>query len=428
MTPLRETVKPPSRTAQVPLFLQSNDKFHTLSPERQQTLSVIYQGLFQRSGKDAAQTWLESQLESAKAATTPYSPLGNRLETLKTYLKAPRDPTRNTPRSPTPGLETKTGTPAPPKAPEAVLTPLESLDQKIAFLEAQLSPTGFRCYRLLLEVAHKVARARGYAPGVGVVTFFCPQEIVAHVLGVDRTTIWRNLPKLIALGLLDAAEWKGDLYGDTRNAGYLWQVKLDPTSPHKPRLRHDEFKHPWRDLTADVEAHKTAFKTVKKPRRFEGCEPMQQSLAKKSSKQAVDQILSWALPPALHQDSLTMTVAPQHLAPLSLETLLDVPYAEQQERNEIVNSAALAIAFTLGDSHSKNFYHRLIWNLLRQFDRGNNWFEAVYTQVLRTRADVKEGYAKSGGALLHSRLKGAGFWDELKRTPPYRVGGRPLAA
>jgi hypothetical protein len=379
---------------------------------RQQTLSVIYQGLFQRSGKTAAQKWLETQLEGS---ALPRSPWGNRLDTTKTHLEAPRNPFSDTLRSRNSPFEAKTATATPPKAVKGFSASETGVEERIAFLKPQLSPTGFRCYHALLEAAHRIAQVRGYAVGVSAVTFFCPQEIVAHALGVDRTTVWRNLPKLIELGLLDASEWKGDLYGDTRNAGYLWQVKLDPGSIFKPRLTHEEFKHPWRDLTADVEARRTAHRSVK--------EPMQQSLSKKDIKQVVNQILAWALPPRSQKSPLeiSMTVAPQ------LEAVLDVPTTPRGERNEMVDLAARAIGYTLGDTNAVSlaFYRRLLWNLLRRYDRGQDDFMSVYEMILRARSDYREGFARKAGALLHSRLKTWAVWEDVRRTPPYRVGESP---
>ena len=448
MQAIRERTKSTSRTAQIPILIQKHDKFHTLPVERQQTLGVIYQALYQRSGVVAAEKWLETQLKAQSPTSLPLLTRASHLETPNPHPTHPQNPLPEPPRSPISPLKPQKGVLVPPKTLKPVLTPLSvqsqefsqiDLDKLCAPLESQLSPTGFRLYRILLESGFEVSKARGYSPNVGVVTYFCPQEIVAHALGVDRTTIWRNLPKLIALGLLDASEWKTDLYGDTRNAGYLWQIKLNPDSPHKPRLTQEDFKHPWRNLRADVESQHTAYRLTQssspvgetEQQNENGVESiqvqsMQQSLSKKDTKQVINQILSWALPPLPNQSPLCMTVAGQNPAKLSLETLLDVPYAEKHERNQIVDNAAQAIAFTLNDSHSTNFYRNTLWNLLRQFDRGNNWFMPFYQLILRTRTDLKEGFARKGGALLQARLKQCGFWDELRRTPAFRVGERPM--
>lgn len=274
----------------------------------------------------------------------------------------------------------------------------------------------------MLETAFNVAKARGYAPATSLVTFFCPLEVVADALGCHRTTLWRSLPKLKALNLLDAREWKTDLRGETKNGGYLWQLKLDFRAPFQPKLKHEEFKHPWRDLNADVAQGRTAH------------QQLQQSSPQESYKKGVNQLLAWALPPEAKQPPplpVGLTVAGEKPTRVfALETLLDLPGVSKKQRNEMVNLTAQAIASSLGDLSpiSKNFYRRVLWNLLRQFDQGNDWFQDFYDVVSRVRTDYQERYAKKPGALLISRLRKWHNWQELEATPPYSVATGPLQA
>ncbi len=98
-----------------------------------------------------------------------------------------------------------------------------------------------------------------------------------------------------------------------------------------------------------------------------------------------------------------------------------------KNRNAAVGVAAGALARALGDTRSLGFYQRLVWQLLRAHDRGWDFFGVVYTETVRVLADRREGYAKKPGALLVSRLKKSGCWDELWRDPGQWVG-RPVVA
>jgi hypothetical protein len=414
---LRDKGESPSRTAKKPVVLLKDDQLHISETHR-----LIYVALVEKHGQAHADAWLER--EESKLGHRKLPPLTKAsalLEPPQPHLQVVQDPPKDTPRSPISGFETKTATATPPKAVKGVLTRSEDVERRLQDLPPLgLSPTAHKLYKLCLEVALVVAEARHYSPGVSVVTFFCPQEIMANALGVNRTSIWRNLPALFELGLMDAGEWKTTLDGETKNAGYLWQVKLEPSSPHKPRLKLHDFKHQWRDLKADVRQGKTAYNALHPT--------MQQSLELLGSKEAIEKILIWALNPSDNPPSLdTMTVAPAFSG--GVEIVLDVPYTPKTERNEMVDAAARAMALALRDtSKHLNFYRRLLWNLLRRFDQGQDYFSAIYDRLLWSRGDLQEGKVRSGGALFISRLQGWNGWEEVRRTPPYRVGMPPLQA
>jgi hypothetical protein len=232
-------------------------------------------------------------------------------------------------------------------------------------------------------------------------------EIVAAVLEVNRHTVRRNLTRLFQAGLVDAREWKTDVGGETRNAGYLWQVKLDPNSPVQPRLQADEFQHPWRDLGADINAGLTAYSQ------------RQQSKSPQANKVDITSVLAWALPLGIKPLPFsTVTVADSPVEPQpSLAAMFDLPYLASHNRASVVDCAARAIAYHLGDQHSLTFYRRLLWRFAQLSDRGMNWFQPRYDQVLRAGTDVREGFARRGGAVLISRLKGWAIWDELEHLP-----------
>lgn len=426
-SPNRERTKSTSRTAKVHASLQKDDQLHISETHR-----LIYHALVTKHGQAHADTWLRGEQSKGKT-NLPTLKRASWLN-VQNFSVATHEPKEeqkaDNPQeqkhvseassSPISGLEAEGGTVTPSETLTGGLTLQEKISEQTQHLQSQLKPTGLNLLRVLLETGHEVAKARGYSPHVSCVTFFCPQEIIVKALGVVRSTVWRNLQDLKALDLLDASEWKTDLNGATCNGGYLWKVKLDPHSQSKPKLNIEEFKHPWRDLTADVMEGKTAFNTV------------HQSLPQEEIRYGVKSILTWALPPkpnkkpSLPVSSLTDAQGEKRV--YSLESILDLPGVERSERNEMVKLTARAIGYCLGDTSvvSRHFYHRILWNLLRQYDQGNDWFGAFYNFASRVRTDFNERYAKKAGALLISRLKQWPLWQQLDTTPPYRVATGPL--
>ncbi len=280
-----------------------------------------------------------------------------------------------------------------------------------------LSGTAIRLYQALRETAVHVGAARGYVGSVTHVTVHLPLEVVALALGRHRVTVWRTLPKLRALGLVDARPHKTTSAGQTRNDGTLWAVRLNPDEGTPARLTYDEMKHGgWRDLDRDRRRGRTAFRAVREHRE----KRVQQS--KDSPQEGFDLqlLLSWSLPPETDQNPVTPDCCTGSRR--DLEAVLDVQYAGQEERGAAVDGAARALAANLGDAGSVMFYRWLLWQLLRLEAAGQAapW-HMVYEQARRARVDAAEGFARRPGALFVSRLKGSPWWDEVARASG-RVG------
>ncbi len=86
--------------------------------------------------------------------------------------------------------------------------------------------------------------------------------MLAFELGIHRPTVWRQLEPLVVRGLVDHRVHKMALNGKTRNDGTLWAVRLTPNKGKRVRLSHEEMKHPWRDLGADIKRGRTAYKAM----------------------------------------------------------------------------------------------------------------------------------------------------------------------
>jgi hypothetical protein len=243
-----------------------------------------------------------------------------------------------------------------------------------------------------------------------------PLEVLASVCGIHRVTAWRHLPALRELGLIDYRAHKGTLRGETRNTGTLFQVRLNPSAGSKCRLSYGDLKHKWRDLDLDVKRKRTAYRTLKN----------HHATVIKASTNELDilRLLEWTLPPKPTKTPLK----PDRCAPrqVSLEAVLDVKHAPREDRNQMVQLAAQALAAALADSGSTNYYQKLLWQLLRCYNAtGEDYSYQVYIMAQRARTDTLEGFARRPGALFVSRLKHAPFFDEVMNSPPNRVGIKP---
>jgi hypothetical protein len=243
-----------------------------------------------------------------------------------------------------------------------------------------------------------------------------PLEVLASVCGMHRVTAWRHLPALRELGLIDYRAHKGTLRGETRNTGTLFQVRLNPSAGSKCRLSYGDLKHQWRDLDLDVKRKRTAYRTLKNR--------LQQSVKTSTNELDVSRLLEWTLPPKPIKTPLGSDCCKSKR--VDLEVLLDVRHAAKNERNQMVELAALALSQVLSDHNSMSWYQKLLWQLLRRFDAtGDDYSYQVYLAAQRARTDTLEGFARRPGALFVSRLKGAPWWDEVIRQPPTRVGTLP---
>ena len=274
-------------------------------------------------------------------------------------------------------------------------------------LQETLPATAYRLYTGLHEAAVEIAKARGYHPRTSRVSFFCPAEVVAEALGMHRNSIYNHLPLLKDLGLIDARAHYTTLRGKTVSDGTVWCIKLNPHQGKSARLSYDDLKHQYRNLAEDVREGRTSWQLV-------------QSKETPKSKGDLNLILLFALPPAHEKTPLHMT------AHGSVECVLDVPYASREERGQMVDTAARAVAAYLGDD-SVNFYRYLLWQLLRVYDsnQGDYW-QNIYTMIKRAGVDREEGFARSAGALFVSRLKDWNAWELIRSTPPVSVAVRPM--
>jgi DNA-binding transcriptional ArsR family regulator len=277
-------------------------------------------------------------------------------------------------------------------------------------LPQTLSQTAREIYKTLVHIGVEVTQRRGHATTASEVVMHIPVELVAEAVGVSRVSLWRHLPALRELGLVDARTHKATCRGQVRNSGTVWRVRLSPLRGSRARVSSDDLRHKWRGSEIRGAASFRALKHT-------------QTIQEKSLK--IEILIAWALSPSTYQSPVELYVKPTQTR---LEALLDVTGVGKAERAQAVDRAAQALAQALRDSSSLNFYRRLLWQLLRHHDSTQeDYGYQVYLAAQRAQIDAREWSGlRKPGALLVSRLRGSEWFKEIMGAPPTRVGVRPL--
>ena len=269
-------------------------------------------------------------------------------------------------------------------------------------LPQSTSQTARELYKVLVEVAVRVEQARGHAATVTEAVLHLPVELLSDCLGVSRMTVWRHLPALRELGVVDhrthKASWR---YGDrieTRNSGTVWRVRLSPLRGPKARVSADDLRYRHRGRVMFGAASKRVLLRTR-------------TIQDRAIK--ILELVNWSLSPGSITPVSTLGNSPAQSA---LETLLDLTTSKREDRSKAVDSAATALAQALRDAGSLNWYRKLCWRLLRRSDAGQDISYTVYLQAQRACTDQQEGFARRAGALFHSRMKTAPWFSEIMTT------------
>jgi hypothetical protein len=271
-------------------------------------------------------------------------------------------------------------------------------------LPSELSKTAVRLYTALCAAAIETARAKGFSANVTHMTMHCPVEQVAKACRLSRQSVWRHLPALRELGVLDYRTHKANCRGLVRNSGTVFQVRLNPSSGSKCRLSFADLKFKWRDLDRDVRQGRTSYRALQHT----------EAQASKEKEIDISAITDWSL--AVTKPNPVMSSVCSKGSRVSLESLFDVRFSRTEERAKAVDTAATALSQALADSRSVNFYRRIVWGALRASQAGTDYFQVIYNMVVRAQVDLQEGFARKAGALFCSRLKAAGLYDDLLRS------------
>jgi len=268
----------------------------------------------------------------------------------------------------------------------------------------------------LVILALAVKQTRGHKSAAQL-TVHQSAELLAQVLSLSTASLYRYLPLLREVGLIDyrgsksSATFEGE--SCTRADGTLIAISLRPGTQAKLGV-HDYGS--YRDLDADRRAGRTAYRYLQE---------LRESPKTSTGQWGLKPLIIWALAPGYcHSLPLDVTLS---LPSLALETILDVPAVDFSDRCKAVELAAGAVAANLADGQSHRFWCDVLWRLLRLHDQGRaeGSFGVVYHVVKRCVIDAQEGFARKPGALAQSRLKSWQGWEELRRVELRRVGPVP---
>ena len=277
-------------------------------------------------------------------------------------------------------------------------------------LPQSTSQTARELYKVLVEVAVRVEQARGHAATVTEALLHLPVELVADCIGVSRMTVWRHLPALRELGLVDhrvhKASWKCGDRVETRNSGTVFRVRLSPLRGPRARVTADDLRHKHRGRMMFGAASK---RVLLRTRNIQGNRLMK-----------ILELVNWSLSPGSITPVYSLGNSPAQSA---LETLLDLTTSKKGDRAKAVDSAATALAQALKDAGSLNFYRLLLYRLLRRYDTtGRDDTRVILLTAQRCAVDAYEGFARKPGALFVSRLKAHGWLEAVMNAPPLRAG------
>lgn len=260
-----------------------------------------------------------------------------------------------------------------------------------------------RLYTALVATGLEVAREKQYSHKITEVTFFAPAESVALSIGCHVSSLYRWLPTLTALNLVAATGHYCTHNGQVRQDGTVWTVKFRQ-SDKRARVGFDWLKKSYRCLGADIDTDRTAWNQIRE--------------SKATTEKAtinLKHILCWALSTPSKNPIMFDSRFSQRV---DISAIFDVRAVPKQNRAETIYNAAKTISSAVQDGNtSQRFFMAVLWNLCRIRDRtGVDYFAMLHTMICRVRADVEEDFARSGFALLYSRLKQAGLLEGLLRS------------
>lgn len=278
-------------------------------------------------------------------------------------------------------------------------------------LQTPLNPTAVKLYTLLFDAALRVSQHQQHPVTPSQQVIHQPVEVIAVALGLSRVTVYKHLAILGKLGLVAHRGHVGAWFGLSRKTGTLFAVCLRPGAA-AARLTYSDLKHAHRDLQADTQSDgiRTAWRFLQSQAQTLQSQPESQKAAKSA-------LRAWALKPGHTQNPDTeLTVNPGDSdvreVIYSLETLSSTHKTKQAA---LVDSFAHALSRGFLDSDNLNFWRKLLWDALKRDWEGLNTLSRLENALIRLVADVQEWEGlRKPGALLVSRLKTCGLWDDLR--------------
>lgn len=280
---------------------------------------------------------------------------------------------------------------------------------------------------LLLHLACWVGLKRGYHPITGEVSFHIPQTLLGAYLWpgkqaeTQRKSLKRALDKLAAQGFVSYLGRMGNAKkyevlpdGTKKEVGWMpdgtvFNVRLRP-GRIRPLNRDDLALEDWRDLDGDIRSGRTVNRLLSS--KMSHSEKTVEGLVSE------EEIKEWALPPVLKaSSSLTeWDIHPDRVHALLRNVVQDVKFSTNSTRMQFIGAAAGAISKNLMDEHSRWMYFKLLGGARVLLERGVNRFDQLQAHIGQVLYEYGAGQAHKPGAVLITRLKESGLWDELSRA------------
>jgi DNA-binding transcriptional ArsR family regulator len=269
-----------------------------------------------------------------------------------------------------------------------------------------LKPTAKLIHDVLIRLATDLIETRGQSIHASQVVFHLSGELLALHLGIGRATLYRHLPALREAGLVAYKGHTSTHKGLGRKDGTLFAVSL--REGYMALLRREDYKHSWRDLTADIASGvRTAWHLVKGVR---------QSKNPRGSDVEYSQLLQWAVKPGTTDKPVIHDCLKANGDTLEeyVYTLDLLSEAHPAKRGEIVDRYARVLSRAYRDSDNLNFWRWLIWRVLEADSQGLGSLYQLQNALTRLKTDLDEWQGlKRPGALLVARLRQVGIWDSL---------------
>lgn len=294
----------------------------------------------------------------------------------------------------------------------------------------QLTGMALEVALVLLDLAFWTALKRGYHNSTSEAAFHIPQTLIGVYLWPKKTYhaqrkgVQRALRTLAEKGLLsyfarfgNARKYETDAQGKKIQQGWMYdgtvfKVRLRPGKA-SPIDRDDLALPDWRDLDADIRNGRTVERLV----------------ASRMSRpeNTVDRLVSrkelreWALPPSLlSPESLTgrdiATFDTDANARHVKNAVQDVKFALDLTRMQFIGRAAGIISKAMLDEHSRWMYFTLLGGARVLWDKNQDRFAQLQAEIGRVLYEYGSGGIQKPGAVLVTRLKESGLWQELSQA------------
>lgn len=258
-----------------------------------------------------------------------------------------------------------------------------------------LSRGAVRLWLLLHRLAVDTAQYRAYAALPNAVTFHLPTVAIAAYLRYTERHTYRLLDELKAVGLITGGGHAQNVAGRALWDGSLWKVATTPG--HRPQLRAEEWKFPWRPSFEDdyVGKNGAAREMSELLSQQEDVEVLYQALKRRAA-------VPNGIQPAATSSSDIPPLTSLHEVAMALPDLMCV---HATRRSALVSRLASGIAVALNEPHRHRQWCGALWRVVQAENEGRPALQPLAAALHRLAVDLAEGAPwRKPGAVLTKRV------------------------